>query len=46
MIVFDGMELIGCAIMIMLLIICGIISVIDRIVCAVEKRQQKRRKRK
>lgn len=42
MIVFNGLELIGLAIMAALLIICGIIFVIDRIACAVKKRQQKR----
>ena len=41
MIVFDGLELIGLAIMAVLLVICGIALVIDRIVCAVKKRQQK-----
>ena len=42
MIVFDGLELIGLAVMATLLVICGIILVIDRIVYAVKKRQQKR----
>lgn len=42
MIVFDGLELIGLAIMATALVICGIILVIDRIACAVKKRQQKR----
>ena len=42
MIVFDGLELIGLAIMAVLLVICGIILVIDRIAYAVKKRQQKR----
>ena len=42
MVVFDGFKLIGLAIMVALLIICGIIFVIDRIVYAVKKRQQKR----
>ena len=42
MIVFDGLELIGLAVMAVLLVICGIILVIDRIACAVKKRQQKR----
>ena len=42
MIVFNGMDLIGLAIMAVLLVICGIILVIDRIACAVKKRQQKR----
>lgn len=42
MIVFDGLELIGLAVMLVLLIICGIILVIDRIAYAVKKRQQKR----
>ncbi len=42
MIVFNGMDLIGLAIMAGLLVICGIILVIDRIAYAVKKRQQKR----
>ena len=42
MIVFDGLKLIGLAVMLALLIICGIILVIDRIAHAVKKRQQKR----
>lgn len=42
MIVFNGLELIGLAIMLGLLAICGIILVIDRIACAVKRRQQKR----
>lgn len=42
MIVFDGLELIGLAIMAVLLVICGIIIVIDRIACALKKHQQKR----
>lgn len=42
MIVFNGMDLIGLAVMLVLLVICGIIFVIDRIVYAVKKRQQKR----
>jgi len=42
MIVFDGLELIGLAVMAALLTICGIILVIDRIAYAVKKRQQKR----
>ena len=42
MIVFNGMDLIGLAIMAALLVICGIILVIDRIAYAVKKRQQKR----
>ena len=42
MIVFDGFELIGLAVMAVLLVICGIILVIDCIACAVKKRQQKR----
>lgn len=41
MIVFDGLKLIGLAVMLVLLIICGIILVIDRIAYAVKKRQQK-----
>lgn len=42
MIVFNGMHLIGLAIMAVLLVICGIILVIDRIAYAMKKRQQKR----
>lgn len=42
MIVFDGLKLIGLAVMAVLLVICGIIIVIDRIAYAVKKRQQKR----
>jgi len=42
MIVFNGMHLIGLAIMVALLVVCGIILVIDRIAYAVKKRQQKR----
>ena len=42
MIVFDGLELIGLAIMAVALVICGIALVIDRIAYAVKKRQQKR----
>ena len=42
MIVFDGLQLIGLAVMLALLVICGIILVIDRIAYAVKKRQQKR----
>ena len=49
MIVFDGMELIGLAVMAAPLVIFGIISVIDRIISvidriaySVKKRQQKR----
>ena len=42
MIFFNGMDLIGLAIMAVILVICGIILVIDRIAYAVKKRQQKR----
>ena len=42
MIVFDGLKLIGLAIMAVLLVVYGIILVIDRIAYAVKKRQQKR----
>ena len=42
MVVFDGLKLIGLAVMAALLVICGIILVVDRIVYAVKKRQQKR----
>lgn len=42
MIVFNGMDLIGLAVMAALLVICGIIFVIDRIAYVVKKRQQKR----
>jgi len=42
MIVFNGIDLIGLAIMAALLVISGIILLIDRIAYAVKKRQQKR----
>ena len=42
MVVFNGMDLIGLAIMAVLLVICGVILVVDRIAYAVKKRQQKR----
>lgn len=42
MIVFDGFKLIGLVVMVVLLVISGIILIIDRIVYAVKKRQQKR----
>lgn len=42
MIVFNGMDLIILAIGTVLLIICGIILVIDRIAYAMKRRQQKR----
>ena len=42
MIVFDGLKLIGLAIMAALFVICGIILAIDRIAYAVKKHQQKR----
>ena len=42
MIVFNGMDLIILAIGAVLLVICGIILVIDRIAYSVKKRQQKR----
>ena len=42
MIVFNGFKLIGLVVMVVLLVISGIILVIDRIVYAVKKRQQKR----
>ena len=42
MIIFDGFKLIGIAILGVLLFICAIILVIDRIAYAVKKRQQKR----
>lgn len=42
MIVFDGLELIGLAIMAVLFVICGIILAINCIAFAVKKRQQKR----
>ena len=42
MIIFDGFKLIGLAVMAVLLVICGILLVIDRIAYAIEKRQQKR----
>lgn len=42
MIVFNGVDLIGLAVMAVLLVICGIILAIDRIAYVVKKRQQKR----
>ena len=42
MIVFNGLDLIGLAIMAVLLVICSFILVIDHIAYAVKKRQQKR----
>ena len=42
MIVFDGLKLIGLAVMLVLFVICMIILAIDRIAYAVKKRQQKR----
>lgn len=42
MIIFDGLKLIGLAILTALLIICVIVNIIDRIIYAVKKRQQKR----
>jgi cell division protein FtsW (lipid II flippase) len=42
MIVFNGMDLIWLAIMAVLLVICGIILIIERIAYAMKKRQQKR----
>jgi hypothetical protein len=42
MIVFDGLELIGLAIMAVLFVICGILVVIDRIAYVLKKHQQKR----
>ena len=44
MIVFNGMHLIGLAIMTVLLVICGIILIIDRIVYAMKKRQQRKKR--
>lgn len=41
MIVFNGLQLIGLAVMVVLLIICGVILVIDRLVCVVKKRSRK-----
>ena len=41
MIVFDGLKLIGLVVMAVLLVICGIVIVIDRIAYAVKKHQQK-----
>lgn len=41
MIVFNGLELIWLAILMGLLVICGIIIVIDRIVYAMKKHKQK-----
>jgi hypothetical protein len=42
MIVFDGLKLIGLAVMAVPFVICGIVILIDRIACAVHKWQQKR----
>ena len=42
MIVFNGMELIGIAVMAVLLVIVAILWVIDRIAYFITKRQQKR----
>ena len=42
MIIFDGFELVGVAIMGAAIIILCIVSVIDRIAYAVKKRQQNR----
>lgn len=42
MIVFDGLELIGLVITVVFLVICGFAFVINRIVNAVKKRQQRR----
>lgn len=42
MIVFNGLKLIGLAISAALLVVCGVVLVIDRICCAIKKRQQKR----
>lgn len=41
-VVFDGLELIGLAVMAGLFVIFGIALVIDRIAAVVKKRQQKR----
>lgn len=43
MIVFDGLDLIGLAITVVFLVICGFVFVIDRIVSAVKKRQKRRK---
>lgn len=42
MIVFDGMELIGIAFCVVLLVALGILFVIDRIAYVLKKHQQKR----
>lgn len=42
MIVFNGLDLIGLVIMAVVLVICGIVFVIDRIACAVHNRRQRR----
>ena len=44
MIIFDGFQLIGLAIMICLLLLCGVAFIIDRIVYAIKKRRQKKEK--
>ena len=42
MIVIDAKDLVVLGVGAVLLVICGIVIVIDRIACAVKKRQQKR----
>ena len=42
MIVFNGIDLIFLAIGAVILAICGVIFVADRIACSIKKRQQKR----
>lgn len=42
MIIFDGFKLIGLAVMVLLLVICGIILIIDRIASADKKHLHRR----
>lgn len=42
MIVFNGFKLIGLAVMIVILVLCIIVNIIDRIICTIKKHQQSR----
>lgn len=42
MIIFNGFDLISLAVMVVLLVICGVILVIERIAYNIKKRQQRR----
>lgn len=42
MIVFNGFKLIGLAVMAVILIICIIVTIIDRIICSVKKRKDRK----